>query len=122
MQDKRIYTITETKLEMAYYEGFKRLGSTLYAQGGMRNFLILNRFCSYERESKWGRFHCKASLSPSSTLKIYAFAVDAESGQAHELNAFFHNQDIPSCFMRCRGSIFGLPWKLRKRVTTGFMI
>ncbi|MDE6911296.1 MAG: hypothetical protein K2P44_12625 [Lachnospiraceae bacterium] len=95
MQDKRIYTITETKLEMAYYEGFKRLGSTLYAQGGMCNFLILNRFCSYERESKWGRFHCKASLSPSSTLKIYAFAVDAESGQEHELNAFFHNQDIP---------------------------
>lgn len=94
MQDKRIYTITDTKLEMAYYEGFKRFGSTLCAQKGERNFLILNRFCSYERGSKWGRFHCKADLSPSSTLKIYAFAVDAEGGQAQELNQFFHNPDI----------------------------
>ena len=26
MQEKRIYTITDTKLEMAYYEGFKQIG------------------------------------------------------------------------------------------------
>lgn len=94
MQDKRIYTITDKKLERAYYEGFKRLGSMLCAQGGRSNFLVLNRFRSYERGSKWGRFHCKASLSPSSTLKIYALAVDAESGQAQELNHFFHNADV----------------------------
>ena len=94
MQEKRIYTITDTKLEMAYYEGFKRLGSTLYAQEGGVNFLILNRFCSYERESRWGRFHCKASLSPRSTLKIYAFAVDAERGQAERLNQFFHDAGV----------------------------
>lgn len=94
MQDKRIYTITDTKLEMAYYEGFKRFGSTLCAQDGRSNFLILNRFRSYEQGSKWGRFHCKATLFPSSTLKIYAFAVDAESGQAQELNQFFHNPAV----------------------------
>lgn len=95
MQDKKRYTITDAKLKMAYYEGFECVGSTLRTQGGRSNFLILNRFCSYERESRWGRFCCKASLSPSSTLKIYAFAVDAESGQAQELNQFFHNPHIP---------------------------
>lgn len=95
MQEKRRYTISDTKLEMAYYEGFERVGSTLYAQGGRSSFLILNRFRSYERESRWGRFCCKASLSPRSTLKIYAFAIDAESGQAEKLNQFFHNPDVP---------------------------
>lgn len=95
MQDKKIYTITDTKLEMAYYEGFKRLGSALYTQEGRSNFLILNRFRSYERDARWGRFHCKASLSPSSTLKIYAFAADAGMEQAQELNDFFHDPDVP---------------------------
>lgn len=95
MQDKRIYTITETKLEMAYFEGFKRLGSALYAQVGARNFLILNRFCSYERESRWGRFHCRTDLSRNSTLRIYAFAVDAGRAQAEELNRYFHDPAVP---------------------------
>lgn len=95
MQDKKRYTITDTKLEMAYYEGFKRLGSSLYAQEGRSNFLILNRFRSYERDSRWGRFHCRAVLSSGSTLKIYAFAVDAGVEQARELNDFFHDPDVP---------------------------
>lgn len=95
MQDKKRYTITDTKLEMAYYEGFKRLGSSLYAQEGGSAFLILNRFRSYERDSRWGRFHCRADLSAGSTLKIYAFAVDAEAEQARELNDFFHEPDVP---------------------------
>ena len=94
MQDKKIYTITEAKLEMAYYEGVKRLGSVLYTQDDRRSFLILNRFCSYEKDSRWGRFHCKASLSPSSTLKIYAFATDAGIEQAEELNSFFHDPGV----------------------------
>lgn len=95
MQDKKIYTITGTKLEMSYYEGFKRLESTLYADRCRKNILILNRFRSYEKGTKWGRFHCKSRLSPSSTLKIYAFALDAPEGQAEELNALFHNPDVP---------------------------
>lgn len=95
MQEKRIYTITETKLEMAYYEGFKRLGSALYAQAGARNFLILNRFCSYERESRWGRFHCRTDLSQNGTLRIYAFAADAGRAQAEELNRFFQDPAVP---------------------------
>lgn len=94
MQDKKIYTITGTKLEMAYYEGFKRLGSVLYAGGQNKNILILNRFRSYEKGTKWGRFHCKSRLSPSSTLKIYAFALDAANPEAEELNTFFHNPEV----------------------------
>lgn len=95
MQDKKIYTITDAKLEMAYYEGFKRLGSALLTQEGSSNFLILNRFRSYERDTRWGRFHCRADLSPNSTLKIYAFAVDAGVEQAQELNDFFHDPNVP---------------------------
>lgn len=95
MQDKKIYTITETKLEMAYCEGFKRLGSTLYADRDRKNILILNRFRSYEKGTKWGRFHCKSRLSPSSTLKIYAFALDAPDGQAEDLNVLFHDPRVP---------------------------
>lgn len=95
MQDKRIYTITDTKLEMAYFEGFERLGSGLHVQGGGSHFVILNRFCSYERESRWGRFHCRADLSGSSMLKIYALALDTGKKEAEELNRFFHDPDIP---------------------------
>lgn len=95
MQDKKIYTITDTKLGMAYYEGFERQGSSLYAREGRSNFLILNRFRSYEREARWGCFHCKACLSPCSTLKIYAFAADAGMEQARELNDFFHDPEVP---------------------------
>lgn len=95
MQDKKIYTVTDTKLDMAYSEGFKRLGSVMYAAAGRENVIILNRFRSYEKGTKWGRFHCKAKLSPSSQLKIYAFALDGEEGQAEELNAFFHNLSAP---------------------------
>lgn len=94
MQDKKIYTITDTKLEMAYYEGFQKAQDVLYARSGRSNFLILNRFRSYESDTRWGRFHCKASLSSGSTLKIYAFAADADRKQADELNRFFHNPDV----------------------------
>lgn len=95
MQDKKVYTITEAKLDMAYYEGFKRHGSALYAREGQSNFLILNRFRSYEKDARWGRFHCGAELSPSSALKIYAFAADAGTGQAGQLNDFFHDPGVP---------------------------
>lgn len=95
MQDKKRYTITDTKLETAYWEGFERRGSALHVRGDECHFVILNRFCSYERESKWGRFHCRADLSPSSTLKIYALALDAGKEKADALNRLFHDPDIP---------------------------
>lgn len=95
MQDKKIYTITGTKLEMAYYEGLKRQGSVLSVQEGRDHFVILNRFRSYEGDARWGRFHCKADLSSSSMLKIYAFAVNAQAEQAERLNDFFHDPAVP---------------------------
>ncbi|MDE7323224.1 MAG: hypothetical protein K2N73_11000 [Lachnospiraceae bacterium] len=98
MQHKKIYTVSGTKLSMAYFEGFVQNGSALYtaenAVGG-KHFVILNRFCSYEQETKWGRFSCKSKLTPNSTLKIYAFSCDAQPQQAEELNRYFHNGDVP---------------------------
>ena len=58
---------------MAYLEGFVQKGSALYATddaGSGKHFVILDRFCSYEKETKWGRFCCKGGLPPNSTLRI----------------------------------------------------
>lgn len=109
MQSKRIYTLNETKLAMAYFEDFAQEGSALRAAGS-RPFVILNRFCSYGKGTRWGRFHCKSALSQSSTLRIYAFASDAESAQAEELNRYFHDSSVPwaqkrACFEQ-EGALF----------------
>lgn len=98
MQSKKRYTLSEPKLAMAYSEGMIQKGSVLYSDGNTessgRHFMILNRFCSYERGTKWGRFHCKSTLSQNSTLKIYALAVDASAGQAEETNRYFHDSSV----------------------------
>lgn len=98
MQKKRKYTLCESKLAMAYYEGFRQSGDTLFASSNPRDegrhIVIFNRFCSYEHGTKWGRFHCKSQLFASSMLKIYALAVDAEETAAEEWNRYFHNSDI----------------------------
>lgn len=109
MQSKKVYTLNETKLAMAYFEGFTQTGSALRAAGS-RPFVILNRFCSYEKGTRWGRFHCKSALSQSSILKIYAFSSDAESAQAEELNRYFHDSSVPwaqkrACFEQ-EGALF----------------
>jgi phage tail-like protein len=98
MQDKRIYTINSNKLDMAYLEGFAKTDDSLVSVrcgNSGRHFVIFNRFCSYERETKWGRFWCNADLSPNNTLKILAFASDGDEDKAVKLNDYFHNPDIP---------------------------
>lgn len=108
MQQKKIYTVSATRLSMAYFEGFVQKGSALYATddaGDGKHFVILNRFCSYEKEAKWGRFCCKSELPPNSTLKIYAFSCDAQPQQAEELNRYFHDSSVLwseklACFVR----------------------
>lgn len=99
MQKKRKYTLRESKLAMAYYEGFRQSGDTLFVISNPRDegrhIVIFNRFCSYERGTKWGRFHCKSQLFASSMLKIYALAVDAEETAAEEWNHYFHNSGVP---------------------------
>lgn len=98
MQRKRRYTLCESKLAMAYYEGFTQSGDTLFAvcnaNNEGRHFVIFNRFRSYERGTKWGRFHCRSQLFVSSMLKIYAFAVDAKETEAEEWNCYFHDSGV----------------------------
>lgn len=97
MQQKKIYTVSATRLSMAYLEGFVQKGSALYATddaGSGKHFVILDRFCSYEKETKWGRFCCKGGLPPNSTLRIYAFSCDAKPRQAAELNRYFHDSSV----------------------------
>ncbi len=97
MQQKKIYTVSATRLSMAYLEGFVQKGSALYATddaGSGKHFVILDRFCSYEKETKWGRFCCKGGLPPNSTLRIYAFSCDAKPQQAAELNRYFHDSSV----------------------------
>lgn len=106
MQSKKIYTINETKLAMAYFEGFDRKDSILCTtEEDGNHFVILNRFCSYEKGARWGRFHCKAMISSDSTLKIYAFSCDAAQEQAEEFNNFFQDGSVAwerkkACFVR----------------------
>lgn len=98
MQSKRRYTLGGSKLAMAYCEGFVQSGGTLRsvenARGGS-HIVIFNRFCSYESGTKWGRFHCRCDLSPSSALRIYALALDAAEAQADGLNRYFHDSGVP---------------------------
>lgn len=95
MQNKKIYTIKGTKLDMAYCEGFVRRKDTLCADSESgRHVVILNRFCSYESGTKWGRFHCKSELSPRSILKIYALASDGHVDHAEKLNSYFHDSSV----------------------------
>lgn len=103
MQVKRRYTLGESKLAMAYYEGFVQSGSALYTTAeNARHFVILDRFRSYESGTKWGRFHCQCILSPGSTLTIYAFAADATDTQADGLNQYFHDSSVPWSQKRAR--------------------
>ncbi len=98
MQNKKIYTIHDSKLAMAYCEGFIHDNNALYSVENEKNgghFAILNRFRSYEKGTKWGRFHCKCELATSSTLKIYALASEGQEEEAQKLNTYFHNHDIP---------------------------
>lgn len=98
MQSKKRYTLNASKLSMAYYEGLVQDGSVLRFAGNDKeggHFVILNRFRSYESGTKWGRFHCEGVLSPGSTLKIYALAVDAPAGQADETNRYFQDSSVP---------------------------
>lgn len=98
MQEKRVYTIGATKLKMAYMEGFSLSEDgalSVEKCGSGMHFVILNRFCSYERNTKWGRFHCRAELSSGQTLRISAFAIDGEAVQAERLNSLFQNPSVP---------------------------
>lgn len=109
MQSKKIYTLSETKPAMAYFEGFMQEGRVLYATGS-RHYVILNRFRSYEKNTKWGRFHCKRTFSQSSTLRIYILSKDAEEAQANQLNQYFHDSRVPwpqkrACFEQ-EGAVF----------------
>lgn len=96
MQDKRIYTINATKLDMAYIEGMEKADKKLVSVPSEKgnHFAILNRFRSYARGTKWGRFQCKAKLSPNNSLRIYAVAIDCDEGSALELNNYFHDTTV----------------------------
>jgi phage tail-like protein len=96
MQDKRIYTINSSKLDMAYLEGFEKDGDGLKLVGDQQcHVVIFNRFRSFEAGTKWGRFKCSADLSPNDSIRILALASDGSIQKADELNGYFHDQSVP---------------------------
>jgi phage tail-like protein len=97
MQDKRIYTINENKLNNCYLTGLKVLGDSLVADGGDSSLrvVIFNRFRSYERETRWGRFACGIDMDTNNTFRILALASDGDEEKAVRLNDFFHSSTVP---------------------------
>lgn len=105
MQDKKIYTVNASRLSRAYLEGFVQEGGMLCPAGPGSHIAILERFCSYEKGSRWGRFHCRSTLSSGSVLRIYALAMDGEADSIRALEQFFHDSAVPwaekrACFLR----------------------
>jgi phage tail-like protein len=95
MQEKRIYTVNSTKLNNAYLEGFAINGDTLVTEGDQdRHVVIFNRFRSYEKETKWGRFYCGVDLSQAASFKILVLASDGDEDKAVKLNDSFHSKDV----------------------------
>lgn len=95
MQEKRIYTVNFSKLNNAYLEGFSIHDDKLIAVGDQdRHVVIFNRFRSYEKETKWGRFYCGVDLNQVLRFKILVLASDGEEDKAVKLNDFFHSRDV----------------------------
>jgi len=86
-----------SKLKRAYIEGFTLLENGVLSLSDSESgvhFVLLNRFCSYKENTKWGRFHCRANLAQNQTLRILAFATDGTSSQAEKLNSFFQDAAV----------------------------